>query len=137
MAGEELARVTEEVVRPALRRRGHATQRRDRKIEVKVNDQELAQLRARAYAQGITVQRLMIRSVLAGSSLAADRAATLRRELVSAKTLLGRQGHLLNQQTAAMHATGELPPEVPHTLRSIAATIARIDALVERSGDVL
>lgn len=118
------------------RKRHHATDRRTLRIVIRVNAAERAQLEAMAQAQGLSVARLMMRSVFAGSGQNAVALANLRRELVGAKTLLARQGALLNQITRAVNSGDDVPDELAHLLRSMQATTQRIDAAVERSEGV-
>lgn len=113
------------------RRRPQAGARRSRRVVVKVNDAEYERLSSMAEQQGLSVARLMIRSTFSGGSVAAMKAQLVHDDVRGLIRLMGRQGVLLNQLTAATNATGQAPLELEPTLRSMQRVIARTEALAD------
>lgn len=117
--------------RPVRRRRVRAMNPRDRRIVVKVNDEEFVQLTAMAEVQDISIPRLLMRSTFAGSSQSAAKLSVLHTELRGAVRLLGRLGVLLNQIAAIANATGEMSPELNRTLSGMRDQQERLARVVD------
>lgn len=117
------------VVVQGPRRRSRSSSARTRRVVVRVNDAEFERLSAMAEAEGLSVARLMIRSTFSGGSIAAMRWAQVHHDVRGLIRLMGRQGVLLNQLTAATNSTGQAPLELEPTLRSMQRVIARTEAL--------
>jgi len=121
----------EDAVARSQRRRPHALARRTRRVVVRVNDAEFERLSSMAEQQGLSVARLMIRSTFSGGSVAAMRSQLVHDDVRGLIRLMGRQGVLLNQLTAATNSTGQAPLELEPTLRSMQRVIARTEALAD------
>jgi len=113
------------------RRRARGLSPRTRRVVVRVNDAEFERLSQLADAEGLSVARLMIRSTFSGGTIAAMRWQRVHNDVRGLIRLMGRQGVLLNQLTAATHATGQAPLELEPTLRAMQRVIARTEALAE------
>lgn len=100
-------------------------------MTVKLSEEEYAKLNAMAEVQGLSVPRLLMRSTFAGGSTAAMQQQLLRDEMRGVTRLLGRIGTLLNQLTAATHATGVPPVELDPALRAVQAASARLERAAE------
>lgn len=118
-------------LRRVKRRRAHAEQRRERRVVVKLNDVEYERLAAMAEVQGLSIPRLMTRATFSGGTNAAMRLQLVLDEVRGLIRLMGRQGVLLNQLTAATHSTGQAPAELAPTLRSMQQAIERTKALAD------
>ncbi len=86
------------------RRRPRAAVPRNRRVDLRVSDDELLELRKRAAESGVSIQRMMVDAVLQNpgdSSGAVDSAAAA--ELVEARRELARIGNNVNQLVRVAH----------------------------------
>jgi hypothetical protein len=89
------------------RRRPRAGVPRNRRLDLRVSDDELAELRTRAAAGGVSIQRLMVDAALkdglGGGEAAVDAAAAS--ELTEARRELARIGNNVNQLVRLAHSS--------------------------------
>lgn len=121
--------------RPAVgrRRRANARGGRSHRHEVKVTAEEEARLAALAEAQGVTVARLLVESAMAGprGETASERRALIT-ELFAVHRSVAGVANNVNQIARKLHTTDELAAETRQVLQAALATMAGIDAVIDR-----
>ena len=121
--------------RPAVgrRRRANARGGRSHRHEVKVTAEEEARLLALAEAQGVTVARLLVESAMAGErgETASERRALIT-ELFAVHRSVAGVANNVNQIARKLHTTDELAVETRQVLQAALATMAGIDAVIDR-----
>lgn len=115
------------------RRRANARGGRSHRHEVKVTAEEEAQLVALAQEQGVTVPRLLVESAMAGErgETASERRAVIT-ELFAVHRSVAGVANNVNQITRKLHTTDELAAETRQVLQAALATMADIDAVIDR-----
>ncbi len=122
----------------SVRYRGYGPARLHR-ANLRLNDEELADLVAAARDAGLTPGGYAAQAALAAargtSAPTSDgRLALLRelgRDLVAAYTALNRIGTNLNQIAARVNATGELGADLPIVLERVERRAAEVDVVVK------
>lgn len=115
------------------RRRANARGGRSHRHEVKVSAEEEARLVALAEAQGVTVARLLVESAMAGErgETASERRALIT-ELFAVHRSVAGVANNVNQIARKLHTTDELAVETRQVLAAALATMAGIDAVIDR-----
>ncbi|MFJ1931641.1 plasmid mobilization protein [Kitasatospora sp. NPDC086801] len=116
------------------RRRHRNPQSRTRKLTVRLNEDEEAEIAAAAASRAVTVGRFIATSAISaarGHSAAADPQDRLDRavdELVISRAQLARVGNNLNQLTFGFHAAGYVQPaELALTLGAVRKAVVVVD----------
>lgn len=121
--------------RRGRRRRENHAGGRGQAILVRVSEAENRVLRAAAARAGMSVQRLMIESVLRRES--AEDMATRNETtdtLMGLLRALASVGVNVNQMAKATNASGELPENLDATIDWLRSTLRRIDSAVDQVG---
>ena len=115
------------------RRRANARGGRSHRHEVKVTAEEEARLVALAEAQGVTVARLLVESAMSGErgETASERRALIT-ELFAVHRSVAGVANNVNQIARKLHTTDELALETRQVLAAALATMAGIDAVIDR-----
>lgn len=122
-------------VRQGRRRRANHAGGRGRVIQVRVSEAEDRVLRASAERAGMTVQRLLVESVLrreSGEDIASRHAAS--GELIRLVRAVSSVGVNVNQMAKATNATGELPENMAATVEGIRDLVRRANVAIDRVG---
>ncbi|MGK4581707.1 plasmid mobilization protein [Kitasatospora sp. HPMI-4] len=116
------------------RRRHRNPQSRTRKLTVRLNEDEEAEIAAAAASRAVTVGRFIATSAISaarGHSAATDPQDRLDRavdELAASRAQLARVGNNLNQLTFGFHASGYAEPEeLALTLGAVRQAVAVVD----------
>lgn len=121
--------------KPAVGRRRQANARggRSHRHEVKVSAEEESRLVALAEAQGVTVARLLVESAMSGErgETASERRALIT-ELFAVHRSVAGVANNVNQIARKLHTTDELAVETRQVLQAALATMAGIDAVIDR-----
>ena len=121
--------------KPAVgrRRRANARGGRPHRHEVKVTAEEESRLTELAAEQGVTVPRLLVESAMSGER---GETPSERRELITELFAVHRSvagvANNVNQIARKLHTTDELAVETRQVLRAALATMAGIDAVIDR-----
>jgi Bacterial mobilisation protein (MobC) len=114
------------------RRRANAPGGRHHRHEVKVSPEEEALLQQLAQAQGVSVPRLLVETVLASPEMETP---TQRRDVLAqlfgVYRLLGSIANNVNQMAKATNATGEVGEELVETMRAVRRVADRVDATID------
>lgn len=100
-------------------------------IKIVLSDFEEAKVSALAEARGVTRQRLLLSSALAGSAEAAAAQQVLWDELRPVAAMQGRLCSLVNQIAAAANSGADLPPEFAQVCRAVEKNQNRLVALLD------
>ncbi len=122
-------------VRRGRRRRANHAGGRGRVIQVRVSEAEDRVLRESAERAGMTVQRLLVESVLrqeSGEDIASRHAAS--GELIGLVRAVSSVGVNVNQMAKATNATGELPENMAATVEGIRDLVRRANVAIDRVG---
>lgn len=103
-------------------------------LKVRVSDEELAAIRREAARLGVTVQRLLVESALAGRAHTATERHAQQDELSSVRRLVAAVGNNVNQLARVANATGRLPAQSAAALEAVARVMARLDAALRAMG---
>jgi uncharacterized protein (DUF1778 family) len=93
------------------RRRPRAEVPRNRRLDLRVSDEELADLRKRAAESGVSIQRLMVDAALQDGVEGGVVDAAAAGELVEARRELARVGNNLNQLVRLAHTSASIELE--------------------------
>jgi hypothetical protein len=93
------------------RRRPRAEVPRNRRLDLRVSDNELVELRRRAAENGVSIQRLMVDAALKDGSGGSVVDAAAAGELVEARRELARVGNNLNQLVRLAHTSASIELE--------------------------
>ncbi|WP_157254846.1 MobC family plasmid mobilization relaxosome protein [Nonomuraea typhae] len=99
-------------------------------LKVKLSDAEKAALAARAKTIGVSTQRLLVESALAGGVHTLTERRALLAELLATRRLLLAMGNNVNQIARAVNATGRPPAELGAASAAITRIAGRLDLLV-------
>ena len=115
------------------RRQANARGGRSHRHEVKVSAEEESRLVALAEAQGVTVARLLVESAMSGErgETASERRALIT-ELFAVHRSVAGVANNVNQIARKLHTTDELAVETRQVLQAALATMAGIDAVIDR-----
>lgn len=123
------------------RRRPRTGAPRNRRLDLRVSDDELAELRARAVASGVSIQRLMIDAALKDGLGRAEAAvdAAAASELTEARRELARIGNNVNQLARLAHSyqateLDALAAEATALLRGLAVAHKAVEDAAARVG---
>lgn len=109
------------------RRRSRRVVERDRRIGVRLSDDELAEVMTAAGRVGLTPTGYVAEAALAAARGTVPPAPSAARdavaELARSQAALGRIGNNLNQVARAYNETGELPPEAERVMRLVADAV--------------
>lgn len=120
------------------RRRGRQVDdslKRDIRLTVRFNAEEYLAMEANAAAVRLAPSAWCARAssepgVAARMAVGQDERAALLMELMGAHRQLRGASRNLNQVTAKLHGTGEMPPELAAVLRHVERVAERVDQLV-------
>lgn len=87
-----------------------------------------------AAAQGISIQNVIMRAVLAGDAETAARTTDLVRELRDTRQMFSVAVGLLNQLAKVANSTGETPVEVEDALEYLSRSRAKVDGFLDSFG---
>ncbi|GGM81942.1 hypothetical protein GCM10012275_60660 [Longimycelium tulufanense] len=116
----------------AGKRRGRVPGGRENVVKVRLSDEELVQVRARAVAARMTVPAYLAEAGLQdlrprqGAALTLPQRRALAAELAGIRRLLSYLGNNINQIATVANATGAVPPEVTGAGEAVARTVARL-----------
>ncbi|KWX05991.1 hypothetical protein TH66_00310 [Carbonactinospora thermoautotrophica] len=99
-------------------------------VFVRLSDEEKEKIAARAEALGVSIQRLLVESALAGSAQTVTERRALVAELLGVRRLVAALGNNINQLARVANATGAAPPELAAAAAAVARAMARLDATV-------
>ncbi|WP_047892776.1 hypothetical protein [Micromonospora sp. RV43] len=109
---------------------GHRT----RRVNLRLSDDELADLTAAAARTGETtagyaarVALVVARGQMHADAVDPEEIRDMAAHLMQSRTTLGRVGVLLNQAVTVLHSTGEPPAYLADAAQRCAAAIARVD----------
>lgn len=123
--------------RRGRRRANLAAGERTKLIKIRVSEAEDAELRARAAAQGLTPQALLMRSTLTGGAAAAAAYEQLREELALALRFLASISGNINQLARqANTAAGGVEGVAPVTGAQLAGALAAVQRASAQVGAV-
>nr|WP_067067549.1 plasmid mobilization relaxosome protein MobC [Carbonactinospora thermoautotrophica] len=97
---------------------------------MRLSDEEKEKIAARAEALGVSIQRLLVESALAGSAQTVTERRALVAELLGVRRLVAALGNNINQLARVANATGAAPPELAAAAAAVARAMARLDATV-------
>lgn len=116
------------------RRRMNAPEARQNRVVLKCSDEEFAMLFGLAAAQGVSIQNVIMRAVLAGDAETAARTTDLVRELRDTRQMFSVAVGLLNQLAKVANSTGETPVEVEDALEYLSRSRAKVDGFLDSFG---
>jgi hypothetical protein len=125
--------------------RRHRFPRRQHRVYIRFDTVEHRDLIAAASRIGLTVTGFCADAAVAaargttppgkpvaGTGVTRHELAALQRELFAARTAIIRTGTNLNQAVAAFHVTGQPPVWLAHAVHRCAASLDRLEAVVDR-----
>lgn len=117
------------------RRRMNADEPRPHRVVVTCTDEEYSMLFGLARVQNVSIQNLLMRSVLAGDSQNAARTAELVTELRNSRQLFSVATNLLNQLAKVANSTGRVPPELETAVRALGRGQAQVQGFLDELGE--
>lgn len=130
-AGDESASRTERTARRRSQGRQQRAQggRRNR-VDVKLSDEEMVQVQARAISLGVSVPRLLVESVLYGGVATVTERHQLYRELTQVRRLVAALGNNVNQLARVANSTGYVESGTDAALEATSRASNRLDNLL-------
>jgi hypothetical protein len=125
----------------AVRLRSYGQPRRDRRVNLRMSEEEYAALARAAGAAGLTPAGFATEAALAAARGGAmpnhGQLRQLLVELMAARTQVRRYGVNINQAVAQLHATGEAPGWLERATAGAERGVARLDAAARDVAGVL
>jgi hypothetical protein len=122
---------------PAGGRRRRAVGGRQRQLLVRLTDAEHSELQARASGAGVSVQRLLVESVLARDGITPAERRALYATLLAARRTLAGVANNLNQLTRWTHAHETAHPDIDTAIETVEDAAARLVAAVAAVDDAV
>lgn len=117
------------------RRRMNADEPRPHRVVLTCTDGEYRMLFGLAAVHGVSIQNLLMRSVLAGDAQNAARTAELVSELRDTRQLFSVATGLLNQLAKVANSTGRVPPELDDALRILGRGQGQVQGYLDQFGE--
>lgn len=105
---------------------------RPHKAFVRMNDEEFAQVQARAVALGISIPRTLLEATTGAPPLTKREREALHAEMAGIKALLGNLTNNVNQIAKALNSDADVPTrQVRAVLERAATAAARVDEFMK------
>jgi hypothetical protein len=119
----------------SARRRSQGRQQRAEggrrnRVDVKLTDEEMVQVKARAISLGVSAPRLLVETALYGGVATVSERHQLYRELAAVRRLVAALGNNVNQLARIANSTGHLEPETGAAMDATRRAVTRLDDLL-------